>query len=269
MDRTVQHWLFSDVPTALDIWRISCIYRPQGCIHDAFSWSQWIGSESMAVQSAANPPLTCGPKLPWPAGQRKPRKPYPPRHDHVRGIVVADIVVASAKADATIYCHPHPLNNLLQPTHTSICVQALRSPCVELRWYTHQVLSIKKSHISQTCENNTKIIWKNEKWTYPESSGWHSDKGTTLGVLPMVLGSWWEISENGDRGSTQNFDARLVSIVVCPGEPFSEKCLFWPQIQDSHVHFSRNKFPEWILPQTLQSERSMETYTSTYTMHIH
>ena len=81
----------------------------------------------MAVQSAANPPLTCGPKLPWPAGQRKPRKPYPPRHDHVRGIVVADIVVASAKADATIYCHPHPLNNLLQPTHTSVCVQALRS----------------------------------------------------------------------------------------------------------------------------------------------
>ena len=39
----------------------------------------------------------------------------------------------------------------------------------------------------------------------------------------MVLGSWREISENGDRGSTQNFDARLVSIVVCPGEPFLEK----------------------------------------------
>ena len=25
------------------------------------------------------------------------------------------------------------------------------------------------------------------------------------------------------RGSTQNFDARLMSIVVCPGEPFLEK----------------------------------------------
>ena len=39
------------------------------------------------------------------------------------------------------------------------------------------------------------------------------------------MGSWWEISENGDRGSTQNFAARLMSIVVCPGEPFLEKLL--------------------------------------------
>ena len=39
----------------------------------------------------------------------------------------------------------------------------------------------------------------------------------------MVLGLWREISENGDRGFTQNFDARLVSIVVCPGDPFLEK----------------------------------------------
>ena len=36
----------------------------------------------------------------------------------------------------------------------------------------------------------------------------------------MVLRSWWKISENGDRGSTQNFAARLMSIVVCSGEPF-------------------------------------------------
>ena len=39
----------------------------------------------------------------------------------------------------------------------------------------------------------------------------------------MVLGSWLEISENGDRGFTQNFAARLVSIVVWPGEPFLKK----------------------------------------------
>ena len=99
----------------------------------------------------------------------------------------------------------------------------------------------------------------------------------------MLFGSWWEISENGDRGFTQNFDARLVSIVVCPGEPFSEKCLFWTKFQDSHVHFSGNKFPKWILFQMLQSERSMwmqayiytyayaytyaYTYTNTYTLH--
>ena len=100
-------------------------------------------------------------------------------------------------------------------------------------WNIHPVLSIKKSQISQKWKNNMKIMWKNVKWTCPRSSSWYSGKGTTFGVLPMVLGSWWEISENGDRGSTQNFDARLVSIVVWPGEPFSEKCLFLPQIQNS------------------------------------
>ena len=57
----------------------------------------------------------------------------------------------------------------------------------------------------------------------PESSSWDSGRRIIFGVLPMDLGSWWEISENGDRGFTQNFDARLVSIVVCPGEPVLEK----------------------------------------------
>ena len=75
------------------------------------------------------------------------------------------------------------------------------------------------------CIRDRNNVKKNVKWTYPESSGWHSGKGTIFGVLPIVLGSWWEISENGDRGSTQNFDARLVSIVVWPGEPFLEKLL--------------------------------------------
>ena len=47
----------------------------------------------------------------------------------------------------------------------------------------------------------------------------------------MVLGSWREISENGDRGSTQNFAARLMSIVVCPGEPFFVKV-----VQNKEIH---------------------------------
>ncbi len=42
----------------------------------------------------------------------------------------------------------------------------------------------------------------------------------------MVLGSWPEIFENGDRGSTQNFDTNLMSIVIWPGKPFSKKCWF-------------------------------------------
>ena len=59
------------------------------------------------------------------------------------------------------------------------------------------------------------------------NSGQHSGQETIFGVLPMVLGSWWEISENGDRGFRQNFDAHLVtlSIVVWPGKPFLEKSL--------------------------------------------
>ena len=51
------------------------------------------------------------------------------------------------------------------------------------------------------------------------TSGWHSGQETMFGGFLMVLGSWWEISENGDRGFAQNFDARLMSIVVWPGEP--------------------------------------------------
>ena len=41
----------------------------------------------------------------------------------------------------------------------------------------------------------------------------------------MVLRSWCEISENGDRGSTQNFVALLASIVVWPREQFLGKSL--------------------------------------------
>ena len=47
----------------------------------------------------------------------------------------------------------------------------------------------------------------------------------------MVLGSWWEIFENGDRGSTQDFTADVVSIVVWPGEPSLEKL---PNFRNGH-----------------------------------
>ena len=59
------------------------------------------------------------------------------------------------------------------------------------------------------------------------NSGRHSGQETIFGVFHVVLGSWREIFENGDRGSTQNFDTNLMSIVVWPGKPFSKKCLFY------------------------------------------
>ena len=84
------------------------------------------------------------------------------------------------------------------------------------------------------------------------NSGWHSGQETIFRRFPKVLDSWWKISENGDRGSTQNFAARLMSIVVCSGEPFLKKkskikkCILF---ENMHVlkfqkcQFSRNKSP--------------------------
>ena len=44
-------------------------------------------------------------------------------------------------------------------------------------------------------------------------------------LLKVFLRFWTpgKISENGGRGSTQNFAARLVRLVVWPGEPFLKK----------------------------------------------
>ena len=64
--------------------------------------------------------------------------------------------------------------------------------------------------------------------------------------FPKVLGSWWEIFENGDRGSTQNFAADVVSIVVWPGEPCLrkrqnfKKCILF---ENGHVqNFQKSSF---------------------------
>ena len=40
--------------------------------------------------------------------------------------------------------------------------------------------------------------------------------------VPKPLGSLWEISENGDRGYTQNFAADIASMMVWPGDPLSK-----------------------------------------------
>ena len=66
------------------------------------------------------------------------------------------------------------------------------------------------------------------------NSGCHSGQETMFGGFPMVLDSWWEISENGDRGFAQNFDARLMSIVVWPGEPFLN--IFLKVTQNEEIH---------------------------------
>ena len=55
------------------------------------------------------------------------------------------------------------------------------------------------------------------------NSGRHSGQETIIRCFPKVLGSWFEIWKNGDRGSTQNFAADVVSVVAWPGEPFFEK----------------------------------------------
>ena len=63
----------------------------------------------------------------------------------------------------------------------------------------------------------------------------------------MVLGSWSKISENGDRGSTQNFDTNLMSIVVWPGEPFFEKNILEELIRDFEAHIWNFSQKLWTL----------------------
>jgi len=116
------------------------------------------------------------------------------------------------------------------------------------------------------------FLQRSQKWVGPQNielllifisrntfgnSGWHSGQETIFRRFPKVLDSWWKISENGDRGSTQNFAARLMSIVVCSGEPFLKKmskikkCILF---ENKHVlkfkkcQFSRNKSPCGRLP---------------------
>ena len=110
---------------------------------------------------------------------------------------------------------------------------------------------IPERHIWSLCVvvQDLNQIWRVFGTSPPPSSGnsgRHSGQETIFWVFHMVLGSWWEIFENGDRGSTQNFDTNLMSIVVWPGEPFWENCWFWHDFQGYHVHFSRNMFPKWI-----------------------
>ena len=67
-------------------------------------------------------------------------------------------------------------------------------------------------------------MWKNVKWTYPESSGWHSGWRTIFGVCPYGFGLRWDISGHWYRGFAQNFDTFYMGRVVWPGEPFLKKC---------------------------------------------
>ena len=68
----------------------------------------------------------------------------------------------------------------------------------------------------------------------------HSSQETITICFLKVLGSRWEIFENGDQGSTQNFAADVVSIVVWPGEHFLGKI---SKFQEMHT------FPKWACPQ--------------------
>ena len=78
--------------------------------------------------------------------------------------------------------------------------------------------------VSRGSWNCSRESWLTQSWVVDGNSrGRHSGQETIFEGFPLVLNFWWKISENGDRGSTQNFAARLMSIVVCPGEQFLEK----------------------------------------------
>ena len=62
-----------------------------------------------------------------------------------------------------------------------------------------------------------------------------------LEFFHVVLGSWREIFENGNWGSTQNFDANLMSIMVWPTEQLFENC------EIVHVFKGSDTFPGTML----------------------
>ena len=57
----------------------------------------------------------------------------------------------------------------------------------------------------------------------------------------MVMKSWREISDNGDRGSTQNFAACLMSIGVWPGSHFCKNVIH-------HKYTLLQTLPKWTYP---------------------
>ena len=59
-------------------------------------------------------------------------------------------------------------------------------------------------------------------------------------VFIWFRGSWSKISENGERGFTQGSDARLVSILVWPGEPPWKTCVPVYMFPKLRCHFLKN-----------------------------
>ena len=131
----------------------------------------------------------------------------------------------------------------------------------------HPVLSIKKSHILQKCENHMKTIWKTCEMDIPQKfrltfrqRNYFRNFTHGFGVVVRDLGEW-------RPGFYSEFRCASREHSRLPWGAIFRKVLVLTQNPRFTCSFSRNKFPKWILPQTLQSERSMETYknTNTYT----
>ena len=98
------------------------------------------------------------------------------------------------------------------------------------------------------------------------NSGRYSDQETVITVVPQVLGSWWKMFENGDRGFYTEFRYRSREHSGLAWGAILRKIVVLTLIARLPCSFSRNKLPKWILFQMLQSERSLwiRTYTNTY-----
>ena len=67
-------------------------------------------------------------------------------------------------------------------------------------------------------------------------------------ICSFQIGIWlmWELSEFWYRGSTQDFESDLSSIVIWLGELFWKKCLFAEYFQKQHVHvFGTSKISDF------------------------
>ena len=88
------------------------------------------------------------------------------------------------------------------------------------------------------------VIWKFRLTFRPGNYIWSFSYG--FGVLVRDLGEW-------RPGFYTEFRYKSYEHSGLAWGAIFKKCMFWSYFQDYHVHFSRNKFPNWIFPHALNS----------------
>ena len=147
-------------------------------------------------------------------------------------------------------CETPRISMMVQEGWSEGCPNGIFHPCAPwtrafARWWSCGCVAVVAVAVAVTWIFRSTLRPGNYIWSYS-----------------YVLGSWWEIFENGDRGSAQNFDTNLMSIVVWPGEPFSKNVCFGLISKITMFIFPGTRSQN-VFSQMCQPERSMETHSNT------